>query len=102
MEVVVDVFLKILSNIVTLKASTKSSATNCFPCSVLKVNAKRSSLRLGSFPKLEARYYGSFEVLKKIGQISYMLALSASMRIHNVFHVSLLKTYVPHPNRVID
>jgi hypothetical protein len=31
-----------------------------------------------------------------------MLAFPASMRIHNVFHVSLLKKYVPDPNHVID
>ena len=31
-----------------------------------------------------------------------MLALTASMTIHNVFHVSLLKKYVPDTNHVID
>jgi hypothetical protein len=31
-----------------------------------------------------------------------MLALSASLRVHSVFHVSLLKKYVPDPNHIID
>jgi hypothetical protein len=31
-----------------------------------------------------------------------MLALPTSMCIHNVFHVSFLKKYVPDPNHVID
>jgi hypothetical protein len=57
----------------------------------LKLNTKRSSLRLGNFPKLEARYCGSFEFLKKIGSVAYIFAFLASMRIHNVFHVYLLK-----------
>jgi len=68
----------------------------------LKVKAKRSSLRLGSCPKLAARYYGPFEILEKIGPIAYMLALLASMRVHNVFHVSLLNKYVPDVNNIID
>jgi hypothetical protein len=68
----------------------------------LKVKAKRSSLRLGSFPKLAARYCGLFEVLENICPIACMIAFPASMRIHNVFHVSLLKKHVPDPKHVID
>jgi hypothetical protein len=67
----------------------------------LKVKAKRSLLKLGSFLKLEARYCGPFEVLEKIGPVASMLALPTSMRIHNVFHVSLLKKCVPDPNQMI-
>jgi hypothetical protein len=68
----------------------------------LKVKMKKSSLRLGSYPKLAVRYYGPFEILEKIGPIAYMIAFPASMRVHNVFHVSLLKKYVPDPNHIID
>jgi hypothetical protein len=68
----------------------------------LKVKANRSSIKLGSCTKLAKRYCGPFEILGKIGRVAYMLALSASIRVHNVFHVSLLKKYVPDPNHIID
>jgi hypothetical protein len=53
----------------------------------LKVKEKRSLLKLGSCPKLAVKYFGPFEVLEKIGLVAYMFALSASMRIRNMFHV---------------
>jgi hypothetical protein len=66
----------------------------------LNVKSERSPLKLGSFPKLTMRYYGPFEILEKIGLVFYMTTLPASMRIHNVFHVSLLKKYVNDRNHV--
>jgi hypothetical protein len=68
----------------------------------LKVKAKRSSLKLGSYAKLAVRYCVPFEILEGIGRVAYMLALPSSMCIHNVFHVSFLKKYVPDANHVID
>jgi hypothetical protein len=68
----------------------------------LKVKAKRSSLRLGSCPKLAARYCGPFDILEKIGLVAYMLAFPTSMRVRNVLHVLLLKKYVSDPTHIID
>jgi hypothetical protein len=68
----------------------------------LKVKANRSSLKLGSCAKLEARFCGPFEILERIGPIAYMLALPASMIVHNVFHVSFLKKYILDSNHVIN
>jgi hypothetical protein len=68
----------------------------------LKVKANRSSLKLGNCSKLVARYCGPFEILERIGPVAYMIALPASMSVHNVFHVSLLKKYIPDANHVID
>ena len=42
------------------------------------------------------------EVLERIGPVAYRLALLASTRAHNVFHVSLLKKYIHDPNHVIN
>jgi hypothetical protein len=66
----------------------------------LKVKANRSSLKLGIFSKLAARYCGPFEILERIGPIAYMIALSASMSFHNVFHVSFLKAGHVHVDRL--
>ena len=68
----------------------------------LKVKAKKISLKLGSCAKLSPRYCGSFEVLERIGPVSYRLAFPASTIAHSVFHVSLLKKYVHDPNHVIN
>jgi hypothetical protein len=68
----------------------------------LKVKANRSSIKLGNCLKVVAHHCGPFEILERIGPVAYMIALPASMSAHNVFHVSLLKKYIPNVNHVID
>ncbi len=46
-----------------------------------------------SSKKLDHKYYESFEIEKFIEKQAYKLRLSHTFRIHNVFHVSLLKSY---------
>jgi hypothetical protein len=69
---------------------------------LLKVKANRSSLKLENCSKLAACYCGPFEILETIGPLAYMIALPAYMFVHNVFHVSFLKKYIPDANHVID
>ncbi|MCO5596499.1 hypothetical protein L7F22_050562 [Adiantum nelumboides] len=69
----------------------------------LRVKPKRSSLKLGKFCKLAFRYCGPFvEILRRAGEQAYELALPPHMRIHNVFHVSLLKKYVFDPLHILN
>ena len=68
----------------------------------LKVKSRKSSLKLGNNDKMAPRFFGPFEILTRIGPIAYQLALPANLRIHNVFHVSLLKKYIHDPTHMID
>lgn len=68
----------------------------------LRVKPKRSSLKLGKFKKLAFKYCGPFEITKRMGEKSYQLALPPHLHVHNVFHVSLLKQYVPNPEHVLN
>jgi hypothetical protein len=67
----------------------------------LKVKANKSSLKLGNCSKVESCYCGPFEILERIGPVAYMISLSKSMSVHNVFHVSFLKKYIPDANHVM-
>ena len=68
----------------------------------LRVKPKRSSLKLGKYRKLAYRYCGPYEVLQRIGEQSYELALPPHLHVHNVFHVSLLKHYVANLDHVLN
>ena len=46
----------------------------------MKVRAKKSSLKLGSWKKLEARYHGPFDILSRIGHVVYDLALLTNIK----------------------
>ncbi|MDM1593401.1 hypothetical protein [Escherichia coli] len=41
-------------------------------------------------------------ITKKVGDLAYELLLPPHLKVHNVFHVSLLKKYVPSPNHVLE
>ncbi|MCO5578132.1 hypothetical protein L7F22_031970 [Adiantum nelumboides] len=59
-----------------------------------KARLKKMKGKERLFPKLSMRYYGPFQVCNKISDVAYRLKFPESWRIHNAFHVSLLRPYV--------
>lgn len=48
-------------------------------------------------------YIGPFEILGRIGPVAYRVALPPALAgVHNVFHISMLREYIPDPTHVID
>ncbi|EOY14027.1 Gag protease polyprotein [Theobroma cacao] len=60
-------------------------------------------IRFAKWGKLNPRYIGSFRIIERIGPIAYKLELPLELDwIHNVFHVSMLKKYVPDPSHILE
>nr|GFB66854.1 putative nucleotidyltransferase, ribonuclease H [Tanacetum cinerariifolium] len=69
----------------------------------LKVSPARGVRRFGIKGKLSPYFIGPFEILDRIGEVSYRLALPLKLsHVHNVFHFSLLRGYKYHPLHAIS
>ncbi|GKE36376.1 putative nucleotidyltransferase, ribonuclease H [Tanacetum coccineum] len=69
----------------------------------LKVSPTREVKRFGIKGKLSPHFIGPFEILDRLGEVSYHLALPPQLsHVHNVFHVSLLRGYKYHPLHVVS
>ncbi|KAK8976607.1 hypothetical protein V6N11_057207 [Hibiscus sabdariffa] len=69
----------------------------------LKVSPWKKVLRFGRKGKLSPRFIGPYRILERVGPVAYRLELPPQLsRIHNVFHVSMLRQYRPDPSHIIQ
>ena len=69
---------------------------------LLRVSPWKGVIRSGKRGKLNPRYVGPFEIMKRIGPMAYQLKLPDELNgVHNVFHVSNLKKCLSDETLVI-
>ena len=68
----------------------------------LKISPWKGIIRFGRRGKLSPRYIGPYEVIDRVGDVAYRLELPPELsRIHNIFHVSMLRKYMLDPSHVL-
>ena len=69
---------------------------------MLKVSPWKLMIRFGKRGKLNPRYIGPFDILERIGPVSYRFKLSHELeKVHDVCHVSNLKKCLADDTLVI-
>ena len=68
----------------------------------LKITPWKGFLRFGKRGKLSSRYIRPYEIVSKVGPVAYKVKLPPKLsRIHDAFHVSMLRKYIPDPSHVL-
>ena len=69
----------------------------------LKLSPRKGVVRFGKQGKLNPRYIGPFEIVDGIGPVAYRLDLPEEFsQVHNVFHISMLRKYIPDSSHVLE
>ena len=69
----------------------------------LKISPRRGLMRFGKSGKLSPRFIGPFEILERIGEVAFRLALPPQLSgVHDVFHMSMLRKYESNLSHVLD
>jgi len=53
--------------------------------------------------KLSPRFVGPYQILRRIGAVTYEIALPPHLaNLHNVFHISQLRKYIAYSSHVLE
>ena len=67
-----------------------------------KISPWKGVLRFRRRGKLSPRFIGPYEVVRKVGLVAYRLMLPPELsKIHDTFHVSMLRKYIPDPSHML-
>jgi hypothetical protein len=55
---------------------------------------KQNSLKFDHFQKLAPKFYRPYTILKRVGQVAYQLYFPSHLKLHSIFHVSILKKVI--------
>ncbi|KAL6141676.1 hypothetical protein ACLB2K_059964 [Fragaria x ananassa] len=70
---------------------------------VIRDRLKAPQIRFGKRGKLSPRYIGPYEIIERLGSLAYRLLLPPELsRIHNVFHVFMLRKYIVDSSHVLQ
>ncbi|XP_060675534.1 uncharacterized protein LOC132804976 [Ziziphus jujuba] len=68
-----------------------------------KLSPWKGVVRFGQRGKLSPRYIGPYEIVERIGPVAYRVDLSEELsRVHDVFHISMLRKYISNPSHVLE
>ncbi|KAA0037544.1 DNA/RNA polymerases superfamily protein [Cucumis melo var. makuwa] len=71
--------------------------------SFLKTISVERCSSFGRKGKICPRYIGPYRIIERVGSTTYRLELLAELaRIHDIFHVSILRKYIPDPSHVLQ
>ncbi|XP_016704610.1 uncharacterized protein [Gossypium hirsutum] len=69
----------------------------------LKVSPSKKVLRFNHKGKLSLRFIRPYQILKCVGPVAFQLELPPELdRIHDVFHISMLRQYQSDPSHVVS
>ncbi|XP_015159122.1 uncharacterized protein [Solanum tuberosum] len=69
----------------------------------LRVSPMKGVMWFGRWGKPSPKYIGPLEILRTVGEVAYELALPpAYSASHPIFHVSILRRYVPIESHVLQ